>query len=83
MHTLKRKNLTNEPTKEQQPSHINQALQLYGFYHKKKKKRHIGARGACGRKQRYQRFRNAHKTSMLELGLGLGFEQLRAWMHCG
>ncbi len=47
IHTLKRKNLTNEPTKEQQPSHINQALQLYGFYHKKnKKKSRIGARGA-------------------------------------
>jgi hypothetical protein len=79
MHTLKRKSLTNEPTKQQQHSHINQALQLYGFYHNKKSR--IGARWACARKQQYQRFRNAHKTSMLELGLG--FEQLRAWMHCG
>jgi hypothetical protein len=49
----KTKNLTNEPTKEQQPLHINQALQLYGFYHKKKKKKkkkkksRIGARLAC------------------------------------
>jgi hypothetical protein len=50
----KKKNLTNEPTKEQQPSHINQALQLHGFYHKKKKKKSlIGARRAYAQQQQY------------------------------
>jgi hypothetical protein len=64
MHTLKKKkNLTNEPTKEQQPSHINQTLQLYGFYHKKRKKKsRIGARRVCARMQQYQRLQNAHKA---------------------